>query len=144
MSPRWPRATGTCIRHIGPIREKSSMAEPNEASVIGALRGVSGPDGRGDIVGLGMVSGVVVKQGNVGFAIEIDPARAAELEPLRAAAERAVQNLPGVLSVTAVLTAHRGAPAAQQKPQPQQAPRGGKALVPGVKHIVAVASGKGG
>jgi ATP-binding protein involved in chromosome partitioning len=119
------------------------MAEPNEASVIAALRGVPGPDGKGDLVGLGMVSGVVVKQGNVGFAIEIDPARAAALEPMRAAAESAVQAVPGVLSVTAVLTAHRGAPAAETA-QARPAARGGKALVPGVKHIIAVASGKGG
>jgi len=116
------------------------MAEPNEASVIAALRGIAGPDGKGDLVGLGMVSGVVVKSGNVGFTIEVDPRRAGELEPMRAAAERAVQALPGVLSVTAVLTAHRGAPEPARAP----APRGGKALVPGVRHIIAVASGKGG
>jgi len=120
------------------------MAEPNEASIIAALRGVAGPDGKGDLVGLGMVSGVVVKDGNVGFAIEVDPRRADALEPLRAAAERAVQNLPGVLSVTAVLTAHRGSPAGDAAAAPRPAARGGKALVPGVKHIVAVASGKGG
>lgn len=139
------------------------MAGPSEAMIIEALRGVAGPDGRGDLVGLGMVSGVAAKDGNVGFAIEIDPRRAGELEPLRAEAERVVQALPGVLSVTAVLTAHRAAPGSASTPvargpahphahdhghahvpEPRPQARAGKALVPGVRHIVAVASGKGG
>ncbi len=137
------------------------MTGPSEATIIEALRGVKGPDGRGDIVALGMVNGVMAKDGNIGFAIEIDPRRATELEPLRAEAERIVQAVPGVLSVTAVLTAHHGAPGAAAprsappdhdhahhghshgaEPRPQA--RAGKALVPGVRHIVAVASGKGG
>ena len=41
------------------------------------------------------------------FAIEVPPERGAVSEPLRKACEDAVEKLPGVLSVTAVLTAHR-------------------------------------
>ncbi len=134
------------------------MSAPDQAAILDALKGVPGPDGRGDIVALGMISGVVVKEGHVGFAIEIDPKRAAQMEPLRRAAEKAVNSLPGVLSVTAVLTAHRGGPAsAAPQSQPSQAGHshaghshgapaaaGQKAAVAGVRHIVAVASGKGG
>jgi ATP-binding protein involved in chromosome partitioning len=134
------------------------MSALNQATILDALKRVPGPDGRGDIVALGMVSGIVIKDGNIGFAIEIDPRRAAQLEPLRRAAEQAVNALPGVLSVTAVLTAHRGGPA-PSAPQAQHShaghPHGGahagpgaaagqKAAVAGVRHIVAVASGKGG
>ena len=39
------------------------------------------------------------------FAIEVDPKRGPKLEPLRKAAEKSVEQVPGVLSVTAVLTA---------------------------------------
>ena len=51
---------------------------------------------------------VLVKDGNVGFALEIEPneAEAMAKEPLRLACEEAVMALPGVTSVTAVLTAH--------------------------------------
>ena len=52
-------------------------------AVLDALRRVPHPRRGGDIVALGMVSGVVVSGGNVGFAIEVDPAAARELEPLR-------------------------------------------------------------
>ena len=123
------------------------MASVAEQQIIDALRTVAGPDGKGDLVGLGMISGLVVKDGNVGFAIEVDPARGPRLEPLRQAAERAVQALPGVLSVSAVLTAHRQGPApgAQaQRAAPGRAAPAEKPLVPGVRSIVAVASGKGG
>jgi len=123
------------------------MSALNQAAILDALKRVPGPDGRGDIVALGMVSGVAIKDGNVGFAIEIDPKRAAQLEPLRKAAEQAVHRLPGVLSVTAVLTAHRGGPApgASSAGHAGPAPAAGqKAAVAGVRHIVAVASGKGG
>ena len=137
------------------------MPGVSEQDVLEALKAIADP-GRGqDIVDLGMVSGLVVKDGNVGFAIEVDPQRGAEMEPLRKQAEEIVDKLPGVLSVTAVLTAHRAgsgnaAPTGPSAGPSAQAPAGGPAaqqasgagaadaLVPGVKSIVAVASGKGG
>jgi ATP-binding protein involved in chromosome partitioning len=92
-----------------------------------------------------MVSGLAVRDGHVAFALEVEPARAERLEPLRKAAEQAVDRLPGVLSVSAVLTAQKAAPtAARGAPHGQHAAPPAKALVPGVKSIVAVASGKGG
>ena len=118
------------------------MPQLNEASILEALKSVRDPDRGADIVSLGMISGLVLKQGNVGFSIEVAPERGQALEPLRKAAERAVAALPGVLSVTAVLTAH-SEPAPEPAAQPgRQAPQ--QPLMPGVAHIVAVASGKGG
>jgi ATP-binding protein involved in chromosome partitioning len=119
------------------------MAEVTEVQVREALRRVPGPDGTGDLVSLEMIAGLVVKDGHVTFAITVDPARAAALEPLRRAAEQAVDRVAGVLSVTAVLTADRPSP---RTAAPAGGPRGGQGrpLVPGVRAIVAVASGKGG
>jgi ATP-binding protein involved in chromosome partitioning len=125
-----------------------------ENQILDALRAVRDPDKGADIVTLGMVSGVVVRDGVVGFAIEVEPARGARLEPLRKQAEEVVEAVPGVLSVTAVLTAETGtrAGAGRASPQasrPASAPSAGNpqargALAPGVRAIVAVASGKGG
>jgi len=123
-----------------------------EKEVLDALSAVRDPDKGAGIVALGMVSGVVVRDGNVGFAIEVDPERGPRLEPLRKAAEQAVEALPGVLSVTAVLTAETRrpggrapAPAPPRHHAPAQPAASGKAaLAPGVRAIVAVASGKGG
>lgn len=127
------------------------MAQITEETVLEALKGVSAPGESQDIVARGMVSGVVVRDGNVGFAIEVDPRAAPKMEPLRKEAERAVEALSGVISVTAVLTAHRDAPGQTARPAPSAKPASpaagaaaNKPLVPGVRSIVAVASGKGG
>ncbi len=90
-----------------------------------------------------MVSGIAIDGGKVVFAIEIDPAQAKKMEPVRKTAEDAVKKIDGVKSVTAVLTAERKAPPKMQMKQaPQKAPQ--RPVAPQVKHIVAVASGKGG
>ena len=106
------------------------MASIGEEQIMQALKGVQDPDSGKDIVSAGMVSGVIVKEGNVGFAIEVDPKRGPQLEPLRKSAEKAVEAIPGVLSVTAVLTAHSGepsggAPSGAQPKQPQKQTEGG-------------------
>jgi len=120
----------------------------DEQQIRDALRQVADPDRQKDIVSLGMVSGLTVKDGHVAFAIEVEPERGPRLEPLRKAAEKAVFDLPGVLSVTAVLTAHRGGQGQSPAAAPTGTPGGragaGKAVVPGVRSIVAIASGKGG
>jgi ATP-binding protein involved in chromosome partitioning len=115
----------------------------DRAQVLEALRRIRLPDSDDDLVARDMISGVVVKDGNVGFAIEVTPEQGAAMEPVRRAAEEAVRGLPGVTSVTAVLTAERAAPAGPRpEPAPRQAPQ--RPLVEGVRAIVAVASGKGG
>jgi len=102
----------------------------------------------------GRLSQVVVDPtGRVMFSILIDPSEAERFEPIRRRAEGAVLATPGVSGVFASLTSERGPnhPAQGQTPQPPAPgrpaapppPRTGPAL-PGVRHIVAVASGKGG
>jgi len=115
------------------------MAEATRDEVLAALSGVIDPASGRNVIEAGLVQGLVAKGGHVGFALEVPAARGPSAEPLRKAAEEAVNKLPGVLSVTAVLTAHNEAPQAR-KPHAQPAPAG----IPGVAAIIAVASGKGG
>ena len=136
------------------------MAEPlTKERVLEALKRVKGPDLRNDIVSEGLVSEIVINKGKVYFAIQVEPARARELEALRVAAEKAVASLPGVDAVAVTLTAESSPGAArggngQGAAAPQGSPftRPGAARdarhrpggVPGVANIIAVASGKGG
>ncbi|MDE2182772.1 MAG: iron-sulfur cluster carrier protein ApbC [Alphaproteobacteria bacterium] len=105
--------------------------------VLRALDQVIDPVSGRSVVHEDIVQGVALRDGHVAFALEVDPARASAAEPLRQACENAVRALPGVLSVSAVLTAHREAAPARRAPPP---PSG----IPGVNAIIAVASGKGG
>ena len=85
------------------------MAEITRETILQALGGVRKTDGGQDVVSLGMITGVVVRDGNVGFAVEVDASEGEASEPLRQECEAAVEAVPGVLSVTAVLTAERPA-----------------------------------
>jgi ATP-binding protein involved in chromosome partitioning len=125
--------------------------------VLAALKNVKGPDLKSDLVAQGLVSEIVIHKGKVYFAIQVDPARAGELEALRLAAEKAVASVPGVAAVTVTLTADRapgggngrGQEAAAQgspftRPGAARDARHRPGGVPGVANIIAVASGKGG
>jgi len=132
----------------------------NKERVLEALRGVKGPSLSDDIVSLGLVSEIVIRDGKVYFAISVDPARARELEAMRQAAEKVVKDLPGVDAVTVTLTADReagasptdGNGAGKGAPPPgspvargaAKAARSRTGAIPGVANIIAVASGKGG
>jgi len=129
------------------------MADVTRERVLEILARVRDPERGQDVVSAGMVSGVVVRDGNVGFALEVDPGEAEAKEPLRVACEQAVMELPGVTSVTAVLTAERPAgggggqgqsPMAGRRAAPERPATGGQPGVPGIRAIIAVASGKGG
>ncbi len=61
------------------------MAGVTEEQVLAALKNVVDSDKGVDVVGLGMVSGLVIKGGNVGFALEVDPREGERKEPLRKA-----------------------------------------------------------
>ena len=138
-----------------------------KTEVLNALRRVRGPDLDGNIVEQNLVSDIIIKDGRVYFSITVPAARAADLEDMRRAAEKVVSDIKGVSGVTAVLTAdaapgraqpgapeHRRVQEARAKGQSgdgaasRQAAQGAAPRqvqgIPGVKHVIAVASGKGG
>ncbi len=150
-------------------KKKAAATGLTKVQILAELERVKGPDLSDNIVALGLVSEIVINKDKVYFAISVDPARANDLDPLRQAAEKVVLEMPGVSSATVTLTADReagAAPAPSPSASPASAamrgpgapppPMGGGmgapgagadpkvAGVPGVKHIIAVASGKGG
>lgn len=137
------------------------MSLPDKQSVLDVLRSVQDLQQGGDIVSLNMVKGLQISDaGEVVFLIEVDPMRGHELEPLRQRAEDAVRALKGVRKVTAVLTAeatytpsassggaYAGGAQKARIPEGNPDPHGIGKIPPlnlPARHIIAVASGKGG
>ncbi|EKN00366.1 Mrp/NBP35 family ATP-binding protein [Acidocella sp. MX-AZ02] len=85
------------------------------------------------------IDGVHVQDGLVQVSLRAARQEAAGLEGLRREIEARLKGLQGVKSATVVLTAH-AAPSPSSPPAPATEPP----LLPEVKHVVAVASGKGG
>src|SRR5262245_57768565 len=74
--------------------------------ILKALDQVVDPVSGRTVVQQDMISGLVVKDGHVGFVLEVSPDRAPQSEPLRKICEAMALGVEGVKSVTAVLTAH--------------------------------------
>lgn len=116
-----------------------------KAEVESALSRVMLPDGK-NLLAHDLVRALTVEGDQVRFVIEAPSAEVAkQMEPLRAAAEKVVAELPGVGSVSVALTAH--GPAAKPPslkigghPKPQDDPT----KPSGVNRILAIGSGKGG
>jgi ATP-binding protein involved in chromosome partitioning len=115
-----------------------------------ALRAIKDPASGKDIVAAGLVEGIEARGGLVQVTLLTDRAHAAAMEPVRLEAETLLGRQPGVRNAAVILTAHKAAPPAAASPRPHGhaggAGPGAKAppLLPDVKAIVAVASGKGG
>ena len=143
------------------------MADVTKELVLEKLKTVRGPEMDGNIVDMGLVSDVFISDSKVYFSITVPAERAKELDPLRAAAERVVKDIPGVKGAMVALTADKKASASaapvRRPPQPAADPHAGhnhaghshapaagqrppqaKPGIPGVGAIIAVASGKGG
>lgn len=121
-----------------------------QADILRALELVKLPASGQSLTASGRIGQVLVDGGKVIFSIGIDPTEAPAMEPVRKAAESAVSGLPGVSQVLVGLTAEK-APSSNAAQARQQAhgqapgsPTPKAAGVPGVKQIIAVASGKGG
>ncbi|MDX7949885.1 Mrp/NBP35 family ATP-binding protein [Lichenihabitans sp. Uapishka_5] len=128
-----------------------------ENDIITALSGLTGADGRTPLAQSGLLGGVVIREDRVFVTIEGGGQPAAGLEALRAEVERRVKAVPGVAAAFVTATVEK--PAGSARPQSTTAPEphghshapGPRAQaartsqgVPGVKTIIAVASGKGG
>lgn len=145
----------------------------DKQTILNALRRVKGPDLASNLVDLGLISEVLIKEGKVFFSITVPQQRAEDLEPLRQAAEKVVSDLEGVSGVSVVLTAeklpvfdtaissptHKSSSETgdhQRRSQAKHSPKTSVSFlpdtvknlrpqdIPGVKHLIAIASGKGG
>lgn len=125
------------------------MAELTKDRILAALDAVRMEDGA-SIVEKGLVSEVVIANGKVYFSLEAGAHDPQALEPLAKQAQEVVGCLDGVTSVGVTVTQEREAGAS---PPPHERANGSRGPagagqrsqeIAGVKHIIAVASGKGG
>ncbi|MFC7705917.1 Mrp/NBP35 family ATP-binding protein [Plastorhodobacter daqingensis] len=115
-----------------------------EQSIRAALQAVPLPDG----TALGQsdrLAGFSLNGGSLTTTIRITPEEAATFAPIRAAAEAALGQMSSVTRAMVVLTAERGAPPDLRAPsKPDAKPAAKPPVLPDVRHVIAVASGKGG
>jgi len=119
------------------------MAIPDEQALRAALRDIVDPASGRDLVAAGLVEQIQTRDGLVHVSLLTDRAQATAMEPVRRLVEARLAEMPGVRNVTVVLTAHKAAAPAKPPPAPG-AGAGRAALLPEVRSVVAVASGKGG
>lgn len=109
-----------------------------ESQILDTLKTVKYPGFSRDIVSFGLVKGIHIEGGKVGVRISVTTADHAVPETIRQAATAAVKSVSGV-DVAEVLV---------EAQAPLQAASGAGGLpqnkIPGIAHIIAVASGKGG
>ncbi|HUJ30735.1 MAG TPA: Mrp/NBP35 family ATP-binding protein [Candidatus Acidoferrum sp.] len=110
------------------------MAGANEAAVMEALRRVMDPELHKDIVTLGMAKNVQVDDGKVSLLVTLTTPACPLRETIEKDVRAALAKVPGVSSVEVKFDAS----------VPEGKRMQDKAPIPGVKNLVAVASGKGG
>src|SRR5258705_6322210 len=108
---------------------------PDRDGVLQALRVVQDPDLRRDIVSLGFIKDLSVKDGHVSFVIALTKTASMVKEQMREQASADDRVVPGVSSVDVRMTANV---------RSVSAPEQGRPPLPGVKNIIAVGAGKGG
>jgi ATP-binding protein involved in chromosome partitioning len=106
-----------------------------DGEVLAALKGVKYPGFTRDIVSFGLVRDLTVRDSQVAFRLEVANARPEVALRIEQEARAAVLAVPGVTGVEATLAS----PAQAPFPAGAEAP-----LLPQVRSVVAVASGKGG
>lgn len=105
-----------------------------EQQVLEALRAVQDPDLHRDIVSLGFVKDIQIKDGLVAFTLVLTTPACPVKDEMNKQAQDAVKRLPGVSDVRVEMRSEvRGF-----------ADAGGQVLIPGVRNVVPVGSGKGG
>ena len=109
------------------------MTTLTEGAILDALRNVQEPELGRDIVTLQMVKAIEIEESRVGFTIELTTPAC----PLKDEIEANAREVLGALGATQVDITW-GAMVRRASP------RQNEQLIPGVKNIVAVASGKGG
>lgn len=111
-----------------------------EEDIKTALRAVKYPGYSRDIVSFGIVKEVASRSGAVSVSMNLTTSDPEIGRQVKNESERVIKALPGVSAVFVEVKQ----PAATGQPGAPQAPLAGQNRVPGIRHVVAVASGKGG
>jgi ATP-binding protein involved in chromosome partitioning len=117
------------------------MADPKIAEAVKAALATVEIPGGGALAGYGGLSDIIVTSGAVAFAISVAPGMEAAFGPAREAAQRAAEGVAEGRKVMVSLTSDKPSAAAGHAHRPGPP---AKEAVPGIRHIIAVGSGKGG
>jgi ATP-binding protein involved in chromosome partitioning len=120
---------------VGLFSKNKGNDAPTEEAILNALRTVQDPDLHQDLVSLGFIKNLSIDKGKVSFTLELTTPACPMKEKMKNDCEQALSQVPGVTDVTIEFSA-RPQQHAHQQPQAK--------AIPGVKHIIAVSSGKGG
>jgi ATP-binding protein involved in chromosome partitioning len=112
-----------------------------EGAVLEALRAIKDPESQQDIVTLGLVRDLSVRDGAVTLTLAFTTQSPQTRATIHGMATRLLNRLPGVSKVTVRMG---GAAPRQAAPAAPAGPPRSPDLIPEVRHTVAVSSGKGG
>jgi ATP-binding protein involved in chromosome partitioning len=114
------------------------MSDPTESAVQEALKSVRYPGFSRDIVSFGLIKGVRIAEGEVTVQLSLTTNDPRVPQQIKEESEAAILALPHVSKATVLIDikAPVQTPAGSGQPQATQ--------IDGVKHVIAVASGKGG
>jgi ATP-binding protein involved in chromosome partitioning len=116
----------------------------DDAQVRHILRGIAAPGG-GDLVSAGLIEGIAIAEGTIRVALRAERATVSAMEAAGHEVEARLRGLPGVRQVAVVLTSHKAGAPKTAAAAPRHGPDIAKAdILPGVRRVIAVASGKGG
>jgi ATP-binding protein involved in chromosome partitioning len=119
------------------------MTNINEDLILEALKEIEDPSQSKDIVSLGLINNITIKDSNVAVTLEVPVHRGASMEPIRKLAQERVLNIKDVTSATVVVTAHENKEKTSTF-ETDKEEKVEKVLESNVKRFVAIGSGKGG
>ena len=119
------------------------MTNINEDLILEALKEIEDPSQSKDIVSLGLINNITIKDSNVSVTLEVPVHRGASMEPIRKLAQEKVLNIKDVTSATVVVTAHENKEKTSTF-ETDKEEKVEKVLESNVKRFVAIGSGKGG
>ena len=123
-----------CWRAIQPY---FAMPEITEEIIRSALSTIRYPGFSRDIVSFGLVKGIQIDGNNVRVQMQLATSDAAVPQAIKENSEKTLKGLAGIGNVEVTVDL--------QTPAQQPAAAGtGATVIPGVKHVIAVGSGKGG
>lgn len=111
------------------------MSAITQEAVLAALGTVNDPDLHRDLVTLGMIESIAIDGGKVSFTLVLTTSACPLKAQIEADCRRAVSAIAGVIEIAMTITS---------RVRKAKDPSADRKAIPGVAHVIAVGSGKGG